>query len=100
MTRRFVIGVSELTRAEGQALRAYLSENGTWWHWIPNFWLFVANDDSMTPDQIRDYIRDTNPRAKCVVVNADGGGGWAGRGSPNASGKPMFQWVRNFWSGQ
>lgn len=99
MTKRFAIGVSDLTSEEQQALRTYLGQKGTWWHWIPNFWLFVADDDAMTAGEIRDHIGIINQHAKCIVINADGGGGWAGKGKPNSSGKPMFQWVRNMWKG-
>jgi hypothetical protein len=99
MTRRFVIGVEGLGDAENARLKGYLDSWGSWWHWIPNFWLLVTDDPGVSAEALRDYITSLNKEVRSIVFEFEEDITWAGKG-PTAEGKNMFNWLRRNWNKQ
>ena len=62
MSCRFAIGISDLTEAQSKALRDYFQSNGSWWNWIPGFWLVTTNKDTTTRE-LRDKIGEFAPQS-------------------------------------
>ena|SRR5437763_7438645 len=95
MTRHFVIG-TEANGEQNRALRNYFNEHGTWWNWIPGFWLFVTDED-LTVARLRDRVKritaETNPDVMVLEVTPVT---WAGYG-PGDKDRDMFKWLRNNW---
>jgi hypothetical protein len=96
MTKRFVVGVDGLSAEEEGALRAFFASEGNWWHWINNFWLFIAPDEMMAAT-IRDAVAEIKSSARVLVLRVDDTTAWAGRGPTKPGGKAMFDWIRNNW---
>jgi hypothetical protein len=94
MSRQFVAGIDEVSDEQKKLLRERFSREGSWWNWIPYFWLITTNDDT-TADVVRDRICKTAPGVNCMVVQIDEGG-WAGYG-PTTKKRDMFRWVHNTW---
>jgi hypothetical protein len=94
MTRRFTVGIANANPQKDIALREYFDQIGTWWHWIPNFWLVVTHNDRIGPDAIRDQINVLTGGAYSVVIEVQGTLGWAGWGPSEG---PFFNWIRDEW---
>ncbi len=98
MTRRFVIGIEGLAREEERQFRDYLRDQGSWWHWIDNLWLFVTEDETINVRSIRDQAKEINNDIRCLVLEIPGDIDWAGSGKKNAKGKSMYDWLKTTWA--
>jgi hypothetical protein len=94
MARRFVIGIDDVTAEQKQALRNVFKEHGSWWNWIPNFWLVTTGADTTT-SYLRDRIGELVPGVNCMVIEADDKD-WSGYG-PATERRDMFKWVKRTW---
>lgn len=98
MSRRFVVGISNASEAQITALREHFQNQGSWWNWIPNFWLVITTNHT-TPIQIREQIKRIAPGAQHMVIDAKDDGAsdtWTGWG-PNVAPRDMFEWMRSSW---
>ncbi len=96
MTRRFAVGVQGATPDEEKRLRDYFDTLGTWWHWIPNFWLVIVRDDNINPNILRTNVHAIAPKRNMVVEVAHGSA-WAGQGPVEPPNESYFGWMRNIW---
>ena len=95
--RRFAVGTGGLTPAQETELQSYFTTYGTWWHWLPNFWLVLTSkDDTLTASKIRDRIVKFG--AHCMVVEVQDKDHWAGYG-PKTPPRDMFDWMHSSWEG-
>lgn len=99
MTRRFVVGVDGLSEAQEASLRNYFLGIGSWWHWIPNFWMVVVRDDAIDPAAIRNRLTQLTSatRNNLIVIEVSGPHTWAGFG-PNTKPSDMFEWINGTWT--
>lgn len=96
MTKHFAIGLQALTAEEKKRVKEFMSEKGTWWNWIPGFWLFVSDED-IDPEQVRDSLKArTRTTNSDVLVLAVEPVTWYGFG-PTGGQKNMFTWLRRNW---
>ena len=94
MSRQFVVGIDAVSDEQKRKLREHFSEGGSWWNWMPNFWL-VTTDEESAASAIRDRICEIAPGADCMVIEIDEGS-WAGYG-PATVKRNMFNWMKNTW---
>jgi len=97
MTRRFVVGVSGMSKMQQTAFIEYLrSTRVAWWHWIDDMWLVVDRSGDLHVRKIRDKLRDISGPRRSLVIEVRHLGSWAGFG-PSADDKNMFEWIRSTW---
>jgi hypothetical protein len=98
MSRYFAIGIENADEDQKNALRAWFEDEdegeGTWWNWIPGFWMFVTKDDEMAANEIRDKVREIT-KSNVIVLQVTPVT-WSGYG-PNAEKRNMFTWIRENW---
>lgn len=98
MSKRFAILLGECTKAQEEAVKAYIQIPGTaWWHWLPNAWLLSDPSGKLTANKLRDDLRQVIPGMFMLVLEfSDAGYTWAGFG-PKTNEKDMFKWIRENW---
>jgi hypothetical protein len=94
MSRQFVVGIDEVSDEQKKLLRESFVQHGSWWNWIPHFWLITTDEDT-TAAEIRDRIIDIAPGVNCMVIQVDRGN-WSGYG-PATEKRDMFKWIKNTW---
>lgn len=97
MMRRFVIGVSGLSKDKSTAFKDTLNEYGGWWHWIGNFWLLVTDDEDLDVEVLRDRLSSLEAE-RAVVFEFPEDISWATLGGVNKDGKHMADWLKNTWA--
>lgn len=96
MSRRFIVGIEESTPEQRDSLRKFFKEHGSWWSWIPNFWL-VTTDEEAATSYLRDRIMAIVPGANVIVIDQDQPH-WSGYGTKTEK-SDMFRWLRGTWKG-
>jgi hypothetical protein len=96
MTQHFVIAIESIDEDHKKILRAFFAEHGSWWNWIPGFWMFVSTED-ITTSAIRDKIREitASDNSDMMVLQVTPVT-WSGYG-PSTETRNMFKWLRNHW---
>jgi hypothetical protein len=94
MSRQFVIGIDDVSDDQKDALREMFSNHGSWWNWIPGFWL-VTTDDNTKASTVRDRVLEIVPNCNCIVIEIREST-WSGYG-PSSDNKSMFKWLKNKW---
>jgi hypothetical protein len=98
MTRRFVVAVDGLTPDAEASFRKYIDDIGAgFWHWIPNFWLLVIDDDEIAAEAISNKLHDMKA-SRNLVLEFPRDLDWKGWGRKNARGKNMFEWLETTWA--
>jgi hypothetical protein len=95
MSTRFVVGIEKLSDNQAIALRKYFLAQGSWWNWIPGFWL-VTCDKETSADALRDKIMEIAPNKDCMIISANDTE-WSGFG-PGSGEQNMFTWMKETWS--
>lgn len=93
MKRRFVIGAT-LTPAQEKKFLGFLRKRGSWWHWIPNFWLFATDSQKLTTQAICNEILKMNPEGRALVLEFPEDPDWTGYGPPNKDGTDQHDWLQ------
>ena len=93
MTKRFIVGTTNLSEEEEKQFIKFLASNDVrWWHWLPNFWLLKSSADIIDCEKIRDAIA-----RRCLVMEVEGDLDWAVIGGKNAKGKDFSDWLKGTW---
>jgi hypothetical protein len=97
MKRRFVVGITGLSSDDQTKFVEFLRKEGMgWWHWIDEVWLITSRSESVSAEQIRDYLHGLKTGTRCVVFEIDEDKSWAGFG-PNKAPQDMFAWLKTTW---
>jgi hypothetical protein len=88
---KFVIGCITTGVQDEAALTVALNEIGTWWHWIPNFWL-LKTKTVLAPTDVRDKLKTIIPDGRFIIIEHVGTRDWAGVGDPK-----MYPWLNEHW---
>lgn len=100
MKRKYVIGVSPLTKAQEETFVSYLRDaKVAWWHWIKGMWLVSDRRGSLSASVIRDKLREISNGTRCMVMEVTDKTPWAGAG-PKVGDKNMFKWMRETWNAE
>jgi hypothetical protein len=98
MARRFVITTATLTQEDERELGSFLSEHGTWWHWVANTWLFQTEEKDINTREIRDKIRELNDKNDIMVLEINDIKNYSGSG-PKGKAEQIEGWIRKyFWN--
>lgn len=100
MSRRFIVAVDGLDRADEARLSEFLrSVKGVhWWHWIPNFWLVRTESNfSLTTDDIYDEINSYPNSQRIFVMEIQDDVDWACTEAVNENGNVMTDWLKAAW---
>jgi hypothetical protein len=100
MTRRFVIGIDSLIPEQEDDFNRFLTQHGTWWHWISNMWLFVPKkgaSETTDVNSIRAAVKKINPTARLLVMEIPEDITWAAKGAPNSQGGRIGDWLKREW---
>lgn len=95
MSRFFILTTDALTTEQEQQV-VQIATQFSWWHWMPNFWLFKDHSDTATVEAIRDQFGKVAPMSRCMIFQVNPVL-WAGRVRPDAQGNKMEEWVNSHW---
>jgi hypothetical protein len=71
MPRKFVIGVEGISQQQEREFGSFLSEYGTWWHWLSNVWLLTTNRSDIDRKTIIDTIHEIDKHANAMILEVD-----------------------------
>ncbi len=96
---KFIIAVEGGTSEQLNAITTYLGTKGFYWHWMAHLWLFIATDQDVSVDAIRDDMTkfltgDVTRMVFLVEVPRTGDeSAWAGWGDPK-----FAEWLDKYWN--
>ena len=99
MSARFFVAVEPLTKEQERQFKDYVEDNnGTWWHWISNFWLVRFTDDlgALTSNQLWGFLIKLNPKLR-IIISEVKGTDWTVTDMRNSKNKSMSDWLERHW---
>ena len=98
MTKKFVVGVENLSPEQQKLFRDFIQKDGSgWWHWIEGLWLVDAATDELTVSKIRDKIKNISKDSNTLVLEVSPIT-WATFG-PESEDYSFKKWVQESWVG-
>ncbi len=94
--KRFLIGYDGLSPENERLLHSYLGKSGSWWHWIPNIWLFACRDKKVTAKTLRVDLMKYSTK-NVLVMEIVKSGEIAFRGTRSPEGASMGDWLTSTW---
>jgi hypothetical protein len=96
MIRKFVIATEALTQQQERELGSFLSEYGTWWHWLSNIWLLRTEKDGITTNTIRSKIESLNEVSDIMILEINGVKSYSGM-APKSSAEQSRSWISKYF---
>lgn len=93
-----VVGITEATAQQRDAISRYLGSLGGYWHWMPDLWL-VNTTGNTEPSEVRDFIHREYPSLVCIVLKVHipvGDNNWASV-FPGGQSSKWANWLNKFW---
>lgn len=95
--KRFLIACGGLSPTDEKSLHSYFTKSGSWWHWVPNVWLFACDKEDTTAAALRDHILKYN-HENLIVMEIERSGEIAWRGARSPEGATMGDWLKSTWA--
>lgn len=106
---KFILTTGAASTEQQNLITGYLQDKGSWWHWFPDAWLFVANNASMTARSLRDELwasfkeksmRPPPLMVLAVQVDSSNLNHWGGMNIPRDSkeDRSATDWLDQWWT--
>lgn len=98
MSKKFIIACTEPLTEKRNAVSKFLETKGGYWHWLPDFWIFIPNNPAeYDADSLAQAVhRRVGANVSLLVLDVDvpPGGSWQGFASKDENWK---EWLQQNW---
>jgi hypothetical protein len=98
MPRKFVIVIDGINQQQERDFGSFLSEFGTWWHWLSNVWLLRTDEREadLSNRKLIEKIQQVEEYSNAVVLEIDNVKGYSTR-LPEKSGSQSRDWLNKYF---